>query len=192
MAITIQVGKAARQEKITLELKARKSLDGNIMIFDHEEMDIVIMPTKSKVVTFAKNDYSETVYAAQNRLFEFLKRSGVVEYESIKGGSVYGSLEGLIPTSKNEEINPVDYTIYGIYKFLKEEKPYYDYIEDYEQMLDNYYTHPTDQDSTELGEVPQASEKLGEVPQASEKGSIKPGYTYQPYWMSYMLEGKEK
>ena len=45
MAITIQVGKAARQEKITLELKARKSLDGNIMIFDHEEMDFVIMPT---------------------------------------------------------------------------------------------------------------------------------------------------
>lgn len=182
MAITIQIGKAARQEKITLELKARKSLDGNIMIFDHEEMDIVIMPTKSKIVTFAKNDYSETVYEAQNRLFEFLKRSGVIDYESIKGGSVYGSLEGLIPTSKNEEINPIDYTIYGIYKFLKEEKPYYDYIDDYEQMLDDYYTHPTDQDSTELGEVPQASEK----------GSIKPGYTYQPYWMSYMLEHQKK
>jgi len=182
MPITIQVGGAHLEKTVTLELKARKSLDGNILIFDHEEMDIVIMPQKSKVVTFAKNDFSETVYEAQSRLFEFLKRRGVVDYESVKGGSVYGSLEGRIPTPKDKDINAVDYTIYGIYKFLKEEQPYYDYIEDYEKMLDDYYTHPTDKDSTELGEVPQAAEK----------GSIKPGYTYQPYWMSYMLEEQKK
>jgi hypothetical protein len=182
MPITLKIEKGEQTEVVTLEMKARKTLDGNIMIFDHEEMDIVLMPTKSKIVTFAKNDFSEMVYSAQNRLFEFLKRKGVVDFQSIQGGSVYGSLEGLIPSAIDENINSIDYAIYGVYKFLKEEKPYYDYMDDYEKMLDNYFTQPTEKDSTELGEVPQAAEK----------GSIRPGYNYEPYWMSYMLEGKER
>ena len=33
-----------QKELIQLEMKARKSLDGNILIFDHREIDIVIMP----------------------------------------------------------------------------------------------------------------------------------------------------
>jgi hypothetical protein len=178
MPISLKIQQDDDQQLITLELKAKKSLDGNIMIFDHEDMDIVVMPAKSKIVTFAKNDFSELVYSAQSRLFEFLKRKGVVEYESIQGGSVYGSLEGRIPLPQVETINSVDYAVYGIYKFLKEERPYYDYMNQYEDMLDDYFTHPTDQDSTELGEVPQSKEK----------GSIRPGYNYAPYWMSYVLE----
>ncbi len=182
MPISLKVVEGDKTKVVNLELKARKTLDGNIMIFDHQQMDIVLMPAKSKIVTFAKDDFSEMVYSAQNRLFEFLKRKGVVDYESIQGGSVYGSLEGKIPTPKNEEMNSIDYAIYGVYKFLKEEKPYYNYLDQYEQMLDDYFVQPTAQDSTELGEIPQAAEK----------GSIRPGYNYEPYWMSYMLEGKER
>lgn len=181
MPIGIKIQSGSQEQIVTLELKARKTLDGNIMIFDHEEMDIVLMPRKNKIVTFAKNDFSETVYSAQNRLFEFLKRKGVIDYETIQGGSVYGSLEGKIPTPLDESLNSVDYAIYGVYKFLKEERPYYDYMDQYEEMLDDYFVQPTDMDSTELGEVPQATEK----------GSIKPGYNHTPYWMSYMLEGKK-
>jgi len=178
----ISVKVHAQKELIQLELQARKSLDGNILIFDHHEIDIVIMPEKNKVVTFAKNDYSSAIYEVQNRFFEFLKRKGIVTYDSVRGGNVYGSLEGLIAEAKDPDINTLDYTIYNVYHFLKEEKPYYDYIDDYEQMLDDYYTQPTEADSTELGEVPQAAEK----------GSIRPGYNYAPYWMSYMLEEEKK
>jgi len=182
MPITLKIIEGDEPKIVTLELKARKTLDGNIMIFDHQDMDIVLMPKKNKIVTFAKNDFSEMVYSSQNRLFEFLKMKGVVDYESIQGGSVYGSLEGTIPTPKDEQINSIDYAIYGVYKFLKEEKPYFNYLDQYEEMLDDYFTKPTEEDSTELGEVPQATEK----------GSIRPGYNYEPYWMSYMLENKEK
>ena len=171
-----------QKELIQLELKARRSLDGNILIFDHQEIDIVIMPEKGKVVTFAKNDYSESIYYVQDRFFEFLKRKGIVTYDSIRGGNVYGSIGGIIAESKDPEINVLDYTIYSVYKFLKEEQPRYDYMEDYEEMLDDYYTEPTKEDSTELGEVPQAAEK----------GSIRPGYNHSPYWMSYMLEEEKK
>ena len=182
MPISLKIANGDTPQVVNLELKAKKTLDGNIMIFDHQEMDIVLIPNKSKIVTFAKNDFSEMVYAAQNRLFEFLKRKGVVDYESIQGGSVYGSLEGKIPTPEDESINSIDYAIYGVYKFIKEERPYYNYLDQYEEMLEDYFTKPTDKDSTELGEVPQATEK----------GSIRPGYNYEPYWMSYMLEGKER
>jgi len=178
--ISVKVHK--QRELVQLELKARKSLDGNILIFDHKEIDIVIMPEKNKVVTFAKDDYSETIYHVQDRFFEYLKRRGIVTYDSVKGGNVYGSIEGVIAESKDPEINVLDYAIYNVYRFLKEEKPRYDYIEDYEQMLDDYYTEPTGEDSTELGEIPQATEK----------GSIRPGYNYSPYWMSYMLEEEKK
>jgi len=181
MPVSIKVVEGETEKIVSLDLQARKSLDGNIMIFDHEEMDIVVFPKASKIATFAKSDFSEMVYHAQNRLFEFLKRKGVIDYESVKGGSVYGSIEGVIPQPVDEGINSIDYAIYGIYKFLKEEKPYYNYIDDYEEMLDDYFTDPTEEDSTELGEVPQSSEK----------GSIRPGYNYSPYWMSYMLENKE-
>ena len=39
----------------TIALNARKSLDGNVMIFDHDIMDIVIMPVKKKVVVSHNN-----------------------------------------------------------------------------------------------------------------------------------------
>jgi len=179
--IIVTVG-VEQKKRINLELQARKSLDGNILIFDHKEIDIVIMPLKRKIVTFAKSEINDSVYEVQNRFFDFLKRKGLVEYESIRGGNVYGSIEALICESSNPEINTYDYTLYGVYNFLKEETPYYDYMDDYEKMLDDYFVSPTQDDSTELGEVPQAVEK----------GSIRPGYNHEPYWMSYMLEGKDK
>ena len=179
--IIVTVG-VEQKKRINLELQARKSLDGNILIFDHKEIDIVIMPLKRKIVTFAKSEINDSVYEVQNRFFNFLKRKGLVEYESIRGGNVYGSIEALICESSNPEINAYYYTLYGVYSFLKEETPYYDYMDDYEKMLDDYFVSPTQDDSTELGEVPQAVEK----------GSIRPGYNHEPYWMSYMLEGKDK
>ena len=60
MAITIKVGKAAQEQPPkpsisgTARLKAKKTLDGRIMISDHTDIDIVIMPTESKIITFSK------------------------------------------------------------------------------------------------------------------------------------------
>ena len=61
MAIEIEVDttpeveeKKPATQSIPLEMNARRSLDGNIMIFDHIDMDIVYMPEKKKLATFAK------------------------------------------------------------------------------------------------------------------------------------------
>ena len=39
-----------------VKLKAKRTLDGNILIVDHEDIDIVLMPESLKCVAFAKEE----------------------------------------------------------------------------------------------------------------------------------------
>jgi len=128
------------------------------MIFDHIDIDIVYAPGTKKVVTFAKQMQSDAVYAAQNRMFDYLMRHGVVIPESIRGGNVYGSMEAQVP----EPVGDLDATkvvMMSIGKFLEEEKPYFMYEKAYKEEEVENLTEPDAQDSTELGEVPQAAKK---------------------------------
>jgi hypothetical protein len=182
MAITGTITIEKQKQQITLELQARKTIDGNIMIFDHADMDIVIMTGKDKkVVAFPKSTLTEEVYRSQSRLFDYLFRFGLVNKSYIRGGNVHGALEAPLLESTEVDTSNIDLAIYNIDGFLKQEKPYEDFMSDYEDLVNDDYTDPTDLDSTDLGEVPQAAEK----------GSIRPGYNYSPYWMSYMLENKK-
>ena len=69
-------GGDAKEEKkptqATISLEARKTLDDNIIIFDHKDIDIVLMPAKNKIVAFPKEILSEYVYLTQDRLFKYL------------------------------------------------------------------------------------------------------------------------
>ena len=86
------------------------------MIFDHTDIDIVVMLEQKKIVAFAKDLITETVYGAESRLFEHLKRKGVVAYDSIQGGNVYGSLEAKIYESK--EVDSIKATLYEIAQWI--------------------------------------------------------------------------
>ena len=155
---------------IEVELNVKKSLDGNIMIFDHEDIDIVIVAESNKVVTFPKNEYSKHVYPSQDKLFNYLRRDGVIQYDSIKGGNIFMSMEAVI--AESEEVNSIDATLYSISKFMIEEREIFEYENDMEEQEEENLTSPTDEDST----------RLGEVPQDPKKGSIVPGGN--PYGMS--------
>jgi len=182
MAITGTITIDRKKQKVSLDLKARKTVDGNIMIFDHRDMDIVVMAGENKkIITFPKNTLTEEVYRSQSRLFEYLYQYGLVEISFVRGGNVHGALEAPLLESTEVDTTNVDLAVYNIHGFLKQEKPYEDFMTDYEDLVNDEYVDPDDLDSTELGEVPQAAEK----------GSIRPGYNYSPYWMSYMLENKK-
>ena len=97
MAITINVGQEAvataeeeapKPIQSRMPLNARRSLDGNYMIFNHPEIDIIVMPEKNKVVSFSKEKASKNVYDAQDRLFRYLIRRGTVEFDSVQGGNI--------------------------------------------------------------------------------------------------------
>ena len=83
--ITIEPSDTGGKEKepVVIELNARRALDGSIMIMDHEDIDIVIMPTKKKCLALAKELLDDKVYGAQDRLFRFLSKRGVIENSSV-------------------------------------------------------------------------------------------------------------
>ena len=150
-----------RNSQISIALEIRKSLDGNLLIFDHEEIDIAILLDKNKIVSFPKGEFGDSVYAAQNRLMEFLLRRGIIPIDGIKGGNVYGSLESKMLESK-VGLDKVDMVLLNISQFMDAERPTFAYEKSYEENEVDRYTHPDEEDSTELGEVPQ-SEKKGSI-----------------------------
>ena len=44
---------------VTLELNARRALDGSLLIMDHKKIDIALVPDKMKVTTFPKTTATE-------------------------------------------------------------------------------------------------------------------------------------
>jgi len=159
-----------------VKLNIRKTLDGDIMIFDHSDIDIIIMKEKQKIVAFPKDMMSEVVYGAQDRLFKHLRKKGLVRVDSIVGGSIYGSLEADLLAS--EDFNNVRLAIINISNWIDEERPYFEFVEDFEEMQGDRLTDPDEEDSTDLGEVPHEETK----------GTLRPGYNYGPYWQSYTYE----
>jgi len=153
----------------TVELAARRTLDNNILILDHEEIDIVVYPEQQKVLALAKNDMSEQVYETQDRLFNFLNKKGVIDFSSVHGGNVYGSLQAKILESKINGIDSTEATIFSIERFLEAERPYFMISKAYEKAEEDRLTDPEADESTDLGEVP-AEEEKGSVGTANAYG----------------------
>tara|TARA_R100000406_G_scaffold90408_1_gene77224 strand:+ start:168 stop:782 length:615 start_codon:yes stop_codon:yes gene_type:complete len=163
-----------KKQMLEFQLMMRKALNGDLMIFDHTDIDIVVMLEQKKVVAFAKDLMTEVVYGAESRLFDHLRKKGVVSYDSIQGGNVYGSLEAKIHESK--DVDSIKATIYEIAQWISSEKPYMDSMEAHEDMQDDLLLDPDIQNSTELGEVPH-EEKKGSILQ---RGLFAP-YLYGKY-----------
>lgn len=166
-----------------VNLKARRTLDGNILILDHEDIDIVLIKEKSKCVTFPKDTMSDRVYAAQDRMFRFLSKKGVVNNSSIRGGNVFGSLEAEILQSKIPGIDSDQAFLYSIHEYITNEKPYFRAADQFDDDRLDSLLRPSPDDSTELGDVPQSSNK------GSMNSRVRPyGFMYN---YSLVREGNE-
>ena len=152
----------------TIKLNARKTLEGDLLIADHDIIDIALVPSAGRIITFPKSDSVKDPYGVQTRFFNFLANKGIIYRDSVQGGNAFGSLEALIPPS--EKVNGLQAALYVISQFIVDEEDARVTAEEYEKDLEKYFTEPTDRDSTELGEVPQEAEK----------GAMVPGYYYIP------------
>lgn len=164
MSIKIKINDDAPAEEKrvpqeTIKMKIRKTLGGDYIIHDHADINIVLKPSEKRIITFGKNDSTEsdTVYSSQNRLFDFLLKKGVINHDSVEGGNIFGSMEATLQDS--EEVSPIQVALYAISNFIKEERPYYMFRKSWEEDSLERYTNPSPDDSTELGEVPQARRK---------------------------------
>jgi len=161
--------KGEQKEALDLHLKLRSALNGDLMILDHKDIDIIVQPQNNKIVAFAKEILSDAVYGAESRLLEFLRKQGIIEFDSIQGGNIYGSLEGKIMESQTHD--SINATLLNISEWMKTEEPYMKGTTAYEQMEDDALIEPDNADSTDLGQVDQAADK----------GSIDPRTIFAPY-----------
>ena len=144
MTIKVTVGETDKQSPAeaeksspvvaTVKMKMRRAMNGDIMIFDHADIDVVISPTTSKIVAFSK----ESLMAG-------------VERDSFR------------------------IALINMSKWIDEERPYFEFMEKYDDIAVDRFVDPDEESSTELGEVPHENEK----------GVLRPGYNYGPYWQNY-------
>ena len=150
------------KDEINFKLMTRSAINGDIMILDHKDIDIVLKQDEGRILTFAKETISDYTYGAEARLLEYLRSRGVLEYDSIQGGNIYGSLEGKIMKSENQEANKV--VLKNISEWMETEESYMKGSTAYDDMSDDHLLSPDGEYSTELGEVP-AEEKKGSIVQ---------------------------
>jgi hypothetical protein len=148
-----------RKPPIQIELTARRTLDGNILILDHEEIDIVLIPNKRKCIVFAKEAISDEVYGAQDRLFKYLSKGGVVDPSTVRSGNVYGSMEGMIHESSVPGVDGLQAALFTIYEYIRHERPYYEADANQESGLIGHITEPDEKDTTELGDIAHKTKK---------------------------------
>ena len=140
--------------KTKVRLDIRKTLDGNFIIQDHPYIDIIISPSKNKILALSTIAMDDKVYYTQNKYFDFLYKRGVIDPSTIQAGNIYASMEAAIPQT-TEKVDPIEVIIFSTALFMDKERPSFEYEKAMRKMQDDYLTDPSDQDSTELGEVPQ-------------------------------------
>ncbi len=157
----------------TVKLKARKSLDGNIIISDHQLMDVVLIPAKNKVLTIPHPGFGEEVYYKQKDFFSALSRRGIFS-GAMEGGNIYGVYEAKLATS--EEVSPVQVALLEIERYFKQEAVEEGFGEDFDEEIEDRFINPEDDESTELGEVASEEEtrEKQQVPRHQHYG----GYVY--------------
>ena len=156
-----QTEEEEQKPQASLDLVVRKTADGNIMIMDHTDIDVIVMPMENKVLTIAKNALTDDVYDSQNRLFKYLSKKGLIDLSSIKSGNIYGSLEAAYIAETFNGADPAETIVFGVGKFMEEEKPYFTYDAKLEDDETSRLTEP--EDGTSLGDVPHGTQK-GVIP----------------------------
>lgn len=143
-----------------IKLDIRRNLKGEYMIFDHADTNIVVSPAEHKIIAMPKNEIENTdiVYDAQNRLFKYLTKMGVIDPKTVEGGELYGTMEADYYES-DQNPNATQVAIFMVGKFIEEERPYFIFRQAQEEIELERYADPDDEYTTELGEVPHAAQK---------------------------------
>jgi len=159
----------------TRKLKIRKTLGGDLIIFDHRDIDIVVMSEKNKIVSFSKEAYTDESYHSADRLFRFLVDKGIVERDSVQGGNIYSSLEGTMP--ETDKYNAVQLALFTIANFIDEERPYLEFEDHVEEEYEERMTNPSEEESSEFDPRRHTAKKGSLRPELRPHG-LYTSYTY--------------
>ena len=144
-----------------IRLNIRKTMDGNLLVNDHPLFDIAIVPKDRKLILFPKGHVEDEAYHSQMRCMDFLAHKGAISLGTTQGGSLYNSLEAILP--EREGYDEYQVLVLSLHKFIIDDMESLKHSGEYDEDVSKTIFGPSDEDSTELGEVPHAVRK-GTVP----------------------------
>ena len=162
MAIKIKINVTPGKIIEKILLKAKKTIDGNIIVSDHPEIDIIILPKKSKIIMLPKDEMDDEIHETQKRLIKFLSRRGVIDIESVQAGNLFMSTEAKIPEA--EEGDKIQYILYVLVDFIEEELPFYASQKEHEKDMEQMLLAPEEDEYTEF-DPSRHAEKKGSMQQ---------------------------
>lgn len=165
--------KKTPQDIYKVKFKIAKTINDDIMIYDHPNINIVISPSKAKILAFPKEMLDEEVSDTQDRFFSFLKRNGCVVIGSVQGGNAFGVVEASYP-KESSWTEPLHYILYNISKFFEQDIPEQKFVDKILQKNKDDMTDPTVDSSTELGEIPHDANKGVTTPMYNTWGNMVP------------------
>jgi hypothetical protein len=179
MPLKIKIASPPKPPQATVELQVRQTLDGNLLISDHEKMDIIIVPSQNKISTMPKLFAGDNIYEYQRDLINSLYRGGVINHESIQGGVKFGVLEAFY-NAANDKVDPVQVALLEIEKYIKKTLGEDIKAEEYDKNIEDRFTDPSEAESTEYGEIKPEEEEPYRQSQIQD-----PAYTFAGYGYLY-------
>ena len=99
--------------------------------------------------------------------------------DSVQGGNVFGSMEAkIIPTENNQSSK---FVLLGVARWVETEAPYFDYLEKFEEMQEDRFTEPSEEESTDFDPSRQSVRK----------GVLRPLYIRSPYGLNFAYGYRE-
>ena len=149
------------------------ALDGNVIISDHQLMDLVLIPAKNKVLMVPRPGFGQETYYKQKDFFSALSRRGVFT-GPLEGGTVHGVFEAKLGVS--EELSSVQVALLEIERYFKQEAVEEGFGEDFDTELEDRFINPDDEQSTEAGEIEPEEDSR------ARQNSAPPVQHYGGYW----------
>lgn len=138
--------------EMKVQLNIRKTLDGNLIIRDHPEIDIILSPLTKKVIILPKETMNEDLYPIHKRFFGNLRRHGIITLGSESSGFIHNSFEALYVES--QVIDSISVLLKYIYQWIQEEKTTNTKQKEYEDNIERELLNPDEDKTTEFGEIP--------------------------------------
>lgn len=179
MTIKIKLTKIEKPVQAEIALKISKTLDGNLIIDDHECMDIVVNPNEGKVITLPKPYSEKDAYDYQRDLMYYLFKGGVTEASMPQGGLTFGMIETPYKIETDSQVNSLQSVLYLISEYIRSTSGDEDVAREYDKNIEDRFVDPDSSETTELGEVPPYEEN----PEAYQIGD--PTYTFAGYGYYY-------
>ena len=179
MTIKIRLTKIEKPVQAEIALKISKTLDGNLIIDDHESIDIVVNPNEGKVITLPKPYAESDVYDYQRDLMYYLFKGGVTEAAMPQAGLAFGMIETPYKVDSTTEVNSLQSVLYLISEYIRETSGDEDVAKEYDKNIEDRFTDPDDSETTALGEISPYEDN----PEAYQIGD--PTYSFAGYGYYY-------